>query len=303
MESRAAMLRFGIMANQLGLILERFEGAGAAPSPAALASIAGDYDIVGHVRSLANAGFNTIELNTDLELFLPGCYRAEAVEGLRVLASERGLSYTAHLPLWSIDLATPEGRVRAASVEAVAEAILRLAPLEPEVYVVHATGELAFEFSRMQLPPSARSLVLEGFQIQAKRSMEAILRETGLPSRLLAVENLGFPLEYTTSLAEEFDTSLCLDTGHVLAGYSGELSLPAALERMLPRLAEIHLHDGYRAPDGRAGDHLRLGEGQLDVAWFLECLERSGFVGPLIFEVSVPDALASLRAIDAARRQ
>ncbi len=66
---------------------------------------------------------------------------------------------------------------------------------------------------------------------------------------------------------------------------------------------EVHLHDAYRrpGPDGsvRIADHLPLGEGELAVEWFLGQLEEAGFRGPVVFELTIEEALASLEVIRA----
>ena len=144
----------------------------------------------------------------------------------------------------------------------------------------------------------AKGLILERFYDMARRSLGELLAGTGVAPRRLALENVEFPLEYTLRLAEEFDCSLCLDTGHVLAGYSGPSDLARAVALFLPRLGEVHLHDGFRRPEG-VGDHLRLGEGELPLAWLLRRLAAGGYAGPVILELAVPDALASLPAIHA----
>jgi sugar phosphate isomerase/epimerase len=178
--------------------------------------------------------------------------------------------------------------------------------LAPECYVLHATGALAAEFYRMDLPDLAKGLLLRQFQGYARQSIQTILDETGLPSRQLAIETIEFPLDLTLELAEDLDLSLCLDTGHVLAGFSGSLNLAEALERCLPRLAEVHLHDAPRpGPGGEIGygqDHRPLGTGDLDVKWFLDRLAEVQFNGPIIFELTVEEALASLEVIRRERR-
>ena len=86
--------------------------------------------------------------------------------------------------------------------------------------MLHATGALASEFYAMTaIPDEARRLVMGMFQRHAAHSIEELLRRTALPSRAIAVENIEFPFDLTLALAEEFDLSLCLDTGHVLAKY------------------------------------------------------------------------------------
>jgi sugar phosphate isomerase/epimerase len=186
-------------------------------------------------------------------------------------------------------------------VEAVAQVLKATLPLEPEVYVLHATGALAAEFYRMRLPESARGLILRLFQSQARASVQALLAETGIPSRKLAVETVEFPLELTLALAEELDLSLCFDTGHVLAGFSGDIELFAALERCLPRLVEVHLNDcpwfGRTGQLGYGQDHQPLGTGDLDTGRLLATLAAVRFTGPLILELTVPEALQSLEVI------
>ncbi len=288
-------MRFGVMAMQLGLLLPA-EGA----SPESVRELAARFDIAQLVARLADAGLRTLELNTELELFLPGCYDEAAVRRLAELKRVRGLTYTVHLPLWSIEPATPEPRVREASVTALAEAVQRMEVLAPEVYVLHTTGALAAEFHRLQLPEAARALVLERFQSQARRSLAALLARTGVAPRRFALENVEYPLELTMALAREFDCSLCLDCGHLLAGYSGRHDFQTAVEQMLPRLAEVHLHDGHRR-NGLPADHLRLGLGDLPLEWLLDRLTEARFTGPLVLEQTMEDALSSVARVQTLR--
>jgi sugar phosphate isomerase/epimerase len=101
----------------------------------------------------------------------------------------------------------------------------------------------------------------------------------------------------TSSLAEELDLSLCFDTGHVLTGLAGNHDLFDALDRCLPRLAEVHLHDAPRHNPGEkiayGQDHQRLGTRNLDVGRLLDRLDQAGFMGPVVLELTVPEALAS----------
>jgi sugar phosphate isomerase/epimerase len=292
------MLRFGIEMLQRSLLIEMAMPAFAQQgSNAPLAPPSADAAVL--VERIADLGFTLIELNTDLNVFFPDSFGVPTIRSLRALKESRGLSYTVHLPLWSIEPSTPVRWVREGSVEALVDAVLRLAPLEPEAYVLHATGALAAEFSTMAaIPDEARPLVIGMFQRHAAHSVEELLRRTKLPSRAIAVENIEFPFDLTLALAEEFDLSLCLDTGHVLAKYSAPVTFEEALQRSLPRLAEVHLHDGYYhpQPDGtfRRGDHLPLGEGDLPLGFLLDTLKETGFKGPVIFELTIEEAKASL---------
>jgi sugar phosphate isomerase/epimerase len=272
------------------------------------------HEVIAHIAAFDHAalsrqfferGFNPIELSGDMVLFLPHSFAPPTIEGLAALKEETGLAYTVHLPLWSVEPSTPLSPVREGSVRAVAGVLRATLPLEPEIIVLHATGALAAEFYRMDLPDVARAFILRQFQSYARQSIEILLSETGIPSRQLAIETIEFPFDLTLELAEELDLSICLDTGHVLVGFSGPIGLFEALEACLPRLGEVHLHDApWQGPEQSIGygqDHRPLGNGDLDTGRLLDRLAESRFDGPIIFELAVEEALASLEVIRALR--
>jgi sugar phosphate isomerase/epimerase len=292
-------MRFGIKAGELSALV---------PSDLSAADLMAhvrSFDQTKRVRELHALGFNPIELGGDLVMFLPHTLAPPAIEGLATLKEKIGISYTVHLPLWSVEPSTPLTPVREGSVRAVIDTIRATAPLAPETYVLHATGTLASEFYQKKLSKAGKSLILGIFQSNARESLKTILAETGIPSRQLAIETIEFPFELTLELAEELDLSMCLDVGHVLVGFSGPIGVFEALERCLPRLAEIHLHDGpWQGPERKLGygqDHNPLGTGDLDTARLLARLTEADFAGPLIFELKVEEALASLDVIRAIR--
>ncbi len=290
-------MRFGIMTMQLDALVPS-----GAPAEQVMASIAG-FDHAALAKSLFEQGFNPIELGGDLGMFLPHAYNEAAIERLKALKAE-GISYTVHLPLWSVEPSTPLTPVRRGSVEAVIQTVRATLPLEPEVYVLHATGALAAEFYNMKISEMARALILRQFQSGARESIQSILTETGLPSRKLAIETIEFPLDLTLELAEKLDLSICLDTGHVLAGFPGWFDFFEVVERVLPRLAEVHLHDSRKMPEGQRGygeDHKPLGTRDLDLSRFLDRLAEANYQGPLVFELTVDEALESMRVIRSVR--
>jgi sugar phosphate isomerase/epimerase len=292
-------MRFGIMDMQIGALVPP-----GITAQNAMAHLAG-FDHAAHVRRIAEKGFQTIELGGDLVLFFPNSYSPQTVAQLAALKEELGLTYTLHLPLWSAEPSTPLGPVRRGSVQAVVDVINATKPLDVEVYVFHATGALAAEFYRMGLPESARALLLRMFQANAMESIKTVLAETRLPSRRLAIETIEFPFELTLEMAHALNVSMTLDVGHVLAGFAGPIGLFDALDQMLPRLAEIHLHDApWQGPDLKLGyglDHQPLGHGDLDVGQLLDTLDANHWGGPLIFELTVEEALASIETIRALR--
>ncbi|HTX78568.1 MAG TPA: cobamide remodeling phosphodiesterase CbiR [Longilinea sp.] len=285
-------MRFGIMAMQLNELIPPGK-----PPEQIMASLM-DFDHAGLIRRLHERGFNPIELGGDLGMFLPPSYQPKTIEALAALKKETGVSYTLHLPLWSVEPSTPLTPVRHGSAQAVIDVLNATLPLDIESYVLHATGALAAEFYQMRLPDAGKALILRMFQAGARETIQTILKETGIPGRKLSIETVEFPFELTLELAEEMDTSMCLDTGHVLVGFSGPVELFDVLEKVLPRLGEIHLHDGpWQGPERKIGygkDHSPLGTGDLDVGRLLDRLEAAHWNGPIIFELKVEEALASL---------
>lgn len=296
-------MRFGIEQMQPAFLFQQARGLLSTGQPLDPSKL--NVDVATQVERLADLGFRLIELNPDLTIFFPHCYDLPAIERLRQLKEQRQLQYTLHLPLWSIEPSTPVRQVREGSVDVLVDALVRFAPLEPEVRVLHATGALAAEFSHMLVLEPMRPMVLGLFIAQARRSIEQILERTGLTSRQLAIETIIFPFDLTLRLAEELDLSMCLDTGHVLAGYTSGVTLSEAFERTLPRLTEVHLHDAYRRTSLQRGvefaDHLPLGTGDLPLANLLDRLEQAKFTGPIILELTVEQAQTSLAAIRAVR--
>jgi sugar phosphate isomerase/epimerase len=292
-------MRFGIMTMQWGALIP--PGISADQMGAHIAA----FDHASLARRLQAQGFDPIELGGDMPLFLPQTLAPSAIAGLARLRDETGVAYTVHLPLWSVEPSTPLAPVREGSVRALIDTVEATRSLGPEVYVLHATGPLAAEFYHMGLPDVAQAMVMRQFQARAGESIQTILAETGIPSRRLAIETIEFPFDLTLELAEKLDLSICLDVGHVLVGFSGPVGLFEALERCLPRLSEIHLHDApWQGPDHQvrySQDHRPLGTGDLDVAHLLDRLSEARFAGPLVLELRIEQALASMGVIRSIR--
>jgi sugar phosphate isomerase/epimerase len=288
-------MRFGIIAMQMQALLPRGN------SPQEMMSNLAGFDHASLVWGIADQGFNLIELGGDLTLFFPQAYSPTAIEKLSQLKKEKGLSYTVHLPLWSVEPSTLLQPVRAGSAQALVDCIRATMPLEPESYVLHATGALAAEFYQMRIPEMGKALILRQFQANAGETIKQLVGETGIPNRKLAIETVEFPFELTLEIAEKLDVSICLDTGHVMVGFSGPVQLFDVLESVLPRLGEIHLHDGpWQGLERKIGygkDHASLGTGDVDVARFLKRLDQAAYQGPIIFELTLPEAKQSLEYI------
>ncbi len=108
---------------------------------------------------------------------------------------------------------------------------------------------------------------------------------------------MEFPFEITHELVEQYNTSICFDTGHLLTHYSGTESVIEFYRQHRDRIVEIHLHDGsYEKRDDVVvhRDHIPLGRGVMPVRDFLRELLKSKFNGPIIFELSNDEIKESL---------
>jgi len=260
------------------------------------------FNIIDAVRDAAKMQhIQVIEVTMDVEHVIPNALTPEVISQLVDLKDELGISYTAHLPLWSLELASFNEFVRQASVESIVSSIRLAEPLEPEAYVLHATGALAAEFSRLDMPVNMVMLICNLMSAIAARSLEDIITRSEINPRLLAVENVEFPFSLTRELVDEYDTSICFDTGHLLTRYSGDESVVEFYRRHRDRIVELHLHDGsYAERDGAVihRDHIALGEGEMPVREFLMELVRDSFNGPVVFELTATQAKQSLNLIE-----
>jgi len=116
-------MRFGIMAMQVDALIP----SGLSPQEV-LAHVAG-FDHASLVRRLASSGFTLVELGGDLNLFFPQAFTPQSIERLALLKQELGLSYTVHLPLWSVEPSTPLAPVRQGSTRAVIKVIQPQSPI------------------------------------------------------------------------------------------------------------------------------------------------------------------------------
>ena len=252
------------------------------------------------VKRSIKRGFHHIEVTLDLSYVVPGSLNETIIDELGKIRDEEGVSYSVHLPLWSIEPASPNEYIRRASVESLINSIELVKTLQPESYVHHSTGALAAEFSRLILPSAYGDLLNRSMASYSNQSVEELLPRTSIPPRKLALENVEFPFSLTRETVDRFDLSICFDTGHLLAGYSGEIPVLEFLERHFDRVVELHLHDGFHRKMGQQivrRDHLPLGAGDLPITDLLGFLEGEGFDGPLVFELAFNEAAESLQTI------
>jgi sugar phosphate isomerase/epimerase len=216
------------------------------------------------------------------------------------LKEEYGHSYTVHLPFWSVELATFNEPVRRGSVKTIVEAIKLAKPLEPEYYVLHSTGSLAADFSRLNFSTSIVDAICVAMAGFSAKSVEEILAKSEINPQKIAVENVEFPFEITRQIIDEYNLRICFDTGHLLAKFSGDESVLDFYKTHKDKIVELHLNDGtHKDVEGVSvtDDHLAIGTGDLPVHDFMIELVKDDFNGPMIFELTTDEVKQSLQTI------
>lgn len=251
------------------------------------------------VREAMLDSYSVIEITMDAKYIVPGSITPESINQLTDLKEEFGHSYTVHLPFWSLELATFNEHVRKGSVDSIIEAIELAKPLQPEVYVLHASGDMAAYFSNQNYDSNLIHLIRQLLAGFAAASVEDIVSRTEINPRELAIENVDFPYHILRELVDDLDTSICFDTAHLLAQMSGTESIMDFYATHKDRITEIHLQDAVREGDDTVvnEDHVALGRGIMGeklLREFLLELVKDNFDRPIIFELSMDEARESL---------
>jgi sugar phosphate isomerase/epimerase len=240
-------------------------------------------------------GFTLMELS--IPLMYPGAVTPEIVESLNQLKKEHNLTYNIHFPFLGLEPASVNKHIHKATVECCVEAIELTKSLDPEVYILHTSGGLAPLFIRPHINQAIRKYFLKDLTENSSQTVGEIIDLSGISSEKIAIENLNFPFELTLGIIEENNTSICIDTGHILAGFSGEYDLLTVIKDNYDKIADIHLHDSYFDPKSkRPIDHQALGTGLIS-AEILYYLEKREFSKPVMLEMNLPQAIQSLKWI------
>ena len=236
--------------------------------------------------------FRHFEVTADLVYVLPGLLTIEVIQQLKKIKAENNYSCSVHLPLWGIELTSPNDYIRNASIKCLVEAIKLTQELDPICWVIHATGALVSEFTRIDIPDFAKMFMNNRFASTAQESIKRIIDSTKISSRKLAVENVEFPFKAMEDCIESLDLSICFDTGHLLAGYSGvwEQGVVDFYDTYHDRIIELHLHDGANPKI----DHKPLGQFDLPVKELLFKLLETKFSGPVVFELNPNEVKESM---------
>lgn len=198
---------------------------------------------------------------------------ARLLEGRRIVV---------HGPFIHLSIATHLEALAELSLRRFEESLDVAAQIGAEVVTFHAGTFPFFEPHDRVIESVARRF--ESLAVGAKQTvtLENMPGRSGTTrdclSSLAALEELGRRLP---SLQYTFDVGHALQNGEAFEEF---------VIRNIGRIRNIHLHDGKR----RGASHLRLGDGELDLAAFLTLLKTSGYAGFVGLEtLSLEDTVAS----------
>ena len=249
------------------------------------------------VEGVAKTGYKHFEITFDIFQVFPIQINEDEIERLKNIKRKYDITFSAHLPFISLELASPNKFIREASINSIVDSYETFIELENDIefYVLHPTGDFiadALDFIKtLDIFPVA----IELFMNSSIQSIQEILDKTGVNSQKIVIETMEFPLDATIKMVKTLNTKLCIDTAHILGGFSGDCDLIEITDKYLELTGEIHLQD-YNA-DNLLSDHCALGTGSNFPPEFLNLIHRKNFEGPIVFELPKKDIIASLEYI------
>jgi sugar phosphate isomerase/epimerase len=254
-----------------------------------------------HLLAIGAQGFDGVELFATRTHF--DYHSQTAVSDLQAWLAEAALDLLAvHAPVadsftngrWgpALTLASPDSAVRGKAL-AEAEQALRVARRIPfGVFVVH-----------LGIPRSQQPTPTDNSRDGARRSIEALQHMAEPLGVRIAIEVIPNELSRARSLVHFVESvidatgvGICLDFGH--AHMDGDLV--EAIETVSEHLIAVEVHDNR----GRNDDHRLPFEGSIDWPAALTTLQKVGYDGAVVLEVTAQGAeTETLRKAAAARQR
>jgi sugar phosphate isomerase/epimerase len=173
--------------------------------------------------------FDTPEISN-----IPSSEEAARMSGI---AADYNMAFTVHLPC-DIVLGDADPSIRRASAEMFSRVVGVTSQLEPICWVLH-----------IPMPDESET---DEYLDRTSETLASLIGELDSP-RELAIENIHPVFDIEPVIIEEFDTSVCIDVGHLR--YFG-LDVWSFLDRWLPRCRNMHLHGCTGEKDHESLAHL-----------------------------------------------
>ncbi|NLG16780.1 MAG: sugar phosphate isomerase/epimerase [Fibrobacter sp.] len=237
-------------------------------------------DIVPNVKMLA-------PLVDDIELVLfesssfSNIPSEDNINKLCALADDNGCGYTVHLPI-DRKAGDPDKKVREEFRDEACRIIDLTRRLSPRAWVLHLEG----------IEKGSGIADVSNWQDWCKETVSELVSRTE-NSQLIAIENLSYPAEWNIPLVSSFNTSYCLDIGHLWL--QPDVSWESLCTALLPGTSVVHIHGVHKKKD-----HLSLAAGDREqLISLLMLLKEAAYRGVLTVEIfSEKDFNESMKVID-----
>lgn len=249
------------------------------------------------IMKVIDHGYEHCEISLDLFQVLPIKISEEEKRRMLNFKKEYDITFSAHFPLWSIELASPNKYIREGSIKSLIESynMFKFMEADIDVFILHPTGAFTAEFLKMDIPNDYKQFIINIFTGFAIDSIIKIIKETKIDKSKIAIENIEFPFKGTLDIIKKLKgPKLCIDTAHFLGGFSGDVDLIEITKENLALTSEIHLQDFNERGDA---DHGALGTGKNFPIEFLKIINEYDFKGPVVFELPFEKAYESVQFI------
>ncbi|NLP03213.1 MAG: sugar phosphate isomerase/epimerase [Fibrobacter sp.] len=192
---------------------------------------------------------------------------ANDISELRTIAEYNGCGYTVHLPI-DRKAGDPDERVRREFRDEACRIIDLTHKLSPRAWILHLEG----------IEKGSGKEELSRWQKWCRETVSDLVKRAE-NQRLIAIENLSYPVEWNESFATVFNTSYCFDIGHLWL-QSG-LDWESLCVKLIPDTAVVHFHGVHEGKD-----HISLSDGDREQQRrFLMLLKDAGYRGVLTLEI------------------
>ena len=152
---------------------------------------------------------------------------SQEIKELVLLAEQYDLTYNIHLPI-DISLTDSDPLVRSKSVNVIKRIFDLTYVLTPSTYTLHLPcDEISFDGDGLKI-----------WQDFAADGIEKLIA-TGIQSQAISIETLAYPFEWIEEIIKDFELSVCIDIGHLLAN---GFDVKKVFDKHSSNTSIIHLH-------------------------------------------------------------
>jgi sugar phosphate isomerase/epimerase len=229
-------------------------------------------DVSSEIQWIADMGFEFIDLTLEPPMATP---ERIDVPALKTLLQKRQMQAVGHTAYY-LPLCSPFESIRKAAVEELKACLVVFARLGVKWMNIHPDR---------QAPMHDRKFIIDR-NLQSLHELFEVSKKEGVG---LMIENLPGSFNTARQLSELLDPlpelGLHLDIGHanLLVDHN---TTDEILKTYGHRLRHVHLHDNK---GGSADLHLPLGAGTIEMDYYIDRLQVSGYDGTITLEVFTPD--------------